>query len=266
LISIRSYTRGYSPDLGAIFEPSFFPTTARGFAEHFGVFVLLFVFGLLLVFRRRQFMAGAFLLAVAIGTVVFYGIDQNSLELTGYSRFDLFLLPPLLAGVAVLLSQLARRGKAASAALALASLAVNLAISPVNLDGTKQPYWGNYEADISEHYYPYDEALLWLSQHAEEQEILFSPMFYDYYLAFYFAKFDWHPQYEVRLAPVGTDDSSSLADALAEARMRGFGLVLFQPQAESIPQPAEMSGYCLQQVFKNQAHQLLLYSSSLKCR
>ena len=265
LINIRGYIRSYNPNLSNLLNLTLYRLTIQSFIEQFGVFLPLFFWGLLLLLRRKEYYLACFSLLLFIGVPVFYDIDTNSQGLLGYSRFNLFVLPPILVASVAAINQISKWGKIISVILACLTIAANLAISPVNLDGTKVPYWGNYQVDTSEHYYPYDQALFWLKNNQGSERILFSEMFYNYYLSFYFAKFNWHPTYDIRISAENADETSTLSDVLSEAGQEGFNLVLYQIRGNYLPQSNDTGGFCVEKVFKNQAHILLLFSRASIC-
>jgi len=265
LTDIRSYTRTYSPNISNLLNPNLYKITGRSFIEQFGIFLPFFFWGLFLLLKRKDYLVVTFTLLLFIGVSFFYGIDSESQGFIGYSRFNLFVLPPLLVGSVAAINQISKWGKTASAAVACLAIAANLAISPVNFDGTKKPNWGNYLIDTSEHYYPYDQALLWLKNNHGSQRILFSEMYYQYYLSFYFAKFNWHPTYTIRLFDENSDETVDLSKVMSEAEQEGYNLVLYQVGGNNVPQSNTIEGFCLDKVFKNQAHMLMLYSRMPNC-
>jgi len=265
LIDIRSYTRTYSPNLSNLLNPNLYKITGWSFIEQFGIFLPFFIWGLFLLFRRKDYLLFTFTLLLFIGVPVFYGLDSQGQDLIGYSRFNLFVLPSILIGSVVTLNQISKWGKTAGAAFACLAIAANLVISPVNLDGTKVPYWGNYIFDTSEHYYPYDQALLWIKNNHGSEHILFSEMYYQYYLSFYFAKFNWHPTYDIRLSAMNVNEALDLSNALSAAGQEDYDLVLYQVNGNFLPQRNATGNFCLEKVFKNQAHMLLLFSRPPNC-
>ena len=265
LTDIRSYTRTYSPNISNLLNPNLYKITGRSFIEQFGIFLPFFFWGLFLLLKRKDYLVVTFTLLLFIGVSFFYGIDSESQGFIGYSRFNLFVLPPLLVGSVAAINQISKWGKTASAAVACLAIVANLAISPVNFDGTKKPNWGNYLIDTSEHYYPYDQALLWLKNNHGSQRILFSEMYYQYYLSFYFAKFNWHPTYTIRLFDENSDETVDLSKVMSEAEQEGYNLVLYQVGGNNVPQSNTIEGFCLDKVFKNQAHMLMLYSRMPNC-
>jgi hypothetical protein len=246
-------------------NPVLYKITALAYVQQFGLLLLLFFAGLFLLLWKREYRVVFFAILLFIGVPIFYGLDDNSRSYMGYSRFNLFVLPAILLGSVVVINWISSWRKTASVLLACIVLALNLGLSPVYLDGTKVPFWGNYLIDTSEHYYPYDQALLWLKNNRGSDRILFSEMFYNYYLSFYFAKYNWHPTYDIQISAENADETSSLSNVLSEARQKGFSLVLVQVRDDFIPRPDATGDFCLEKVFKNQAHILLLFSGSGNC-
>jgi hypothetical protein len=183
----------------------------------------------------------------------------DTIEYAGYSRFNLFVLPSVLAGSAVCVQFIGTKKKWYLPALTALVLAANLARSPVNIDGTKKPYWGNYLVDTSEHYYPYPEALSWLRDHHNPALILFAGLDFFYYLDFYFDKLNWHPQYEL-LNNFRTGDLASFHDALQTASKNGSACVVVRVDENTVQKPDGVSQFWQLKVFSNRAHSLLVYT------
>jgi hypothetical protein len=221
--------------------------------------------------RKREFRSASFMLLLFLAVPLFFGIDTEArgsvtLSYAGYSRFNLFVLPVILAGSGALINAISKRALIASAGVAGLAIALNLAMSPINLDGTKVPYWGNYLVDTSEHYYPYDQAILWLSREYTDKRILFSGMDYRYPVGFYFAKYAWHPTFDVRLVPGAPDEGAALLQVLAEAEQQNQELVLWQVTGSQMPQRSESGRFCQIKEFRNQAHRLVLFSALGGCQ
>jgi hypothetical protein len=133
-------------------------------------------------------------------------------------------------------------------------------MSPINWDGTKKPLWGVYRADTAEHYYPYRETLEWLKANHEEDRILFTGMYYPYIsFAFYFGKLDWEPNHEIVLTEKTEDYNALLTEALAKANADNFDVVLYHLAGDEIPQIQDFHGFAEEQIFKNDAHSLIVY-------
>ncbi len=263
-------TRDYAPDFSKLLDVSVYSTIGRSFIEQFGIFLPLFIGGLLLLTRKRQFRSASFMFVLFLAVPLFFGIDTEArdsvtLSYAGYSRFNLFVLPAILVGAAALINAISKRAMIVSAGIASVAIALNLAMSPINVDGTKVPYWGNYLVDTSEHYYPYDEALLWLRNEYGHERILFSGMNYRYPLDFYFGKYDWHPAFDVHLVPGEPDENAALLQVLAEAEQQNYDLVLWQVRGNQIPQRSASGRFCQLKEFRNQAHRLLLFSALGTC-
>jgi len=225
--------------------------------EQFGLIYLLFIGGIVLLFRNRQYRKALFLLVTVVSIPQFHLID--TIEYAGYSRFNLFVLPSVLAGSAVFIQFIGTKKKWYLPALTALVLAANLARSPVNIDGTKKPYWGNYLVDTSEHYYPYPEALSWLRDHHNPALILFAGLDFFYYLDFYFDKLNWHPQYEL-LKDFHIGDLASFHDALQTASKNGAACVVVRVDDNTVQKPDGVSQFWQLKVFSNRAHSLLVYT------
>ena len=211
----------------------------------------------MLFWRKEYFLAGFFLSLVFLYPL-FYAVDV--LSYTGYSRFNLFVLPQILAGSSILIKQIINYRKILAIATACVILAINLWTSPVFIDGTKKPLWGNYLTDTSEHYYPYREALVWLQNNYENERIMFTGMYYDYIFEFYFAQLNWHPTSRLLLTNNGDNDAVSLSSGLAEAENAKINIVLFQVLGNEIPKVKDIGHYFYEErIFRNDAHTLVIY-------
>ncbi len=243
-----------------LLDPRLVLVVLRSRMEQFGLVYLFFLAGIALLAANRQFRKLSFLLATVLSTTLFHLIDAA--KYAGYSRFNLFVLPAVLAGSVVFLQFLGSKRKWYLPALAAFALAANLAISPVNWDGTKKPYWGNYLSKTpAEHYYPFPEALEWLKHNQNTPVIQFSGLRISYYLDFYFDKLNWHPQYEVG-KDSASGGSASISKALQTASERGFNCVVVIVD-QDLPQPLQLDGAARQwqlKVFRNMAHSLLVYT------
>lgn len=263
-LSLRAYEqlpRSFTPDMLRLVDPVTYKIIMRSFLEQFWVFFLFFLGGLSVLAWKRGYPSATFLLIVLIAGSLVFGIDSGG-AFVGYSRFNLFVLPPVLAASAVLANWIGQWRRIAIAVMSCSAIALNLIMSPIYLDGTKVPLWGNYVTDTGEHYYPYDTALLYLKQNYPKTRMLFSGMYYQYPLRFYFAKYHWFPKYGVRFI-TGLElenETLALSGVLSEAKLDEFGLVLWQVKGPNLPQTSGDASSCLVHVFRNQAHILMLFS------
>jgi hypothetical protein len=104
-----------------------------------------------------------------------------------------------------------------------------------------------------------------MKNNSGKERILFSGMDYRYYLGFYFAEYEWHPTYDVRLTSPTDDEALTLPKVLSEAGQGGFNLVLYQIRGKNIPKFSENYGFCLLKVFVNQAQELALFARNRDC-
>ncbi len=237
------------------------PVILLSHLEQFGLSYLLFLGGILLLARHRQYRKALFLLLAVAATTLFHLLDGTSYA--GYARFNLFVLPAVLAGSAVFLQFIGTKKKWYLPALTALILASNLAISPVNWDGTKKPYWGNYISKApAEHYYPYREALGWLKNHDPTAVILFTGLGSDYYFDFYFDKLNWHPRYQLLRDSPGAD-SASMRDLLQTASAAGASSVVIRLEGNDPDEFREAplaAGQWQRMVFRNMAQALVVYT------
>lgn len=284
--------RTYTPVLQAVLNPSVYRAIAQSFIEQFGAWLLLFAVGCWVLVRQKDYNTPAFLLLVAIGTPILSGLDRDGIY-AGYSRFNLLVLPSILAGTAIALKHVPLRRLALTTLLPCLLIAVNLLQSPIHLDGTKVPFWGNYLYDTSEHYYPYPEALSWIKQNAPDDRILFGRPAYGYGFGFYFNQLGWHPQYtaigirlpvsydrvwDMYFVPSAWHPKRALDTLIAESNPQGevgivletlrvgvegdFGVVVYQVLGEHVPAVQGDSDYQLQKIFVNEAHSLMVFVRS----
>jgi hypothetical protein len=256
--SLSDQSRGYDFTPSNLFNPLVYRTIARAFLQQFGVpLLLLFAGGCLLLVLKKEYIQVGFLLSVVCLYPLFHASDV--LAYTGFSRFDLFVLPAVLAGAGVLIKRALIHRNILGGAVVAAVLVINLCLSPILFDGTRKPAWGIYMINTTARTYPYREALSWLKTGHADDRILFSGMYYPYRFDFYFDQLNWTPTYEVLLTNQPDSDSVSLGRALAEAKKGKFNLVLFQVMGHTPPQVGEMGAFSEKKIFKNEAYLLILY-------
>jgi hypothetical protein len=265
-LAFRSFSptgRSLVLDLSKLANAAVYGTLARSFVEQFGVVFALFLAGLALLFRNGDRRSAAFLGLILVATPLFFALDAGYGDFTGYSRYNLFVLPVVLAGAVALINRGPRWNRIIMLALPCVVIAINLSMSPINRDGTKQPGWGVYAVPTGEEYYPYDDALLFLRQNHPHERILFSGMTYPFPFEFYFEKFDWrpYPRYRERILTAADEESVALPAVLAEARRNRFALLLWHVQGRQLPEEVQAPDACLVEIFTNQAHTLLLFST-----
>jgi hypothetical protein len=290
-LSLRStlgQLRSFDPDPGALFDPQIYRALGQSYLEQFGLMAVLFVVGLAMLARRREYVLLLFFGMVGLLQPMAYAVDQGSLY-AGYSRFNLLVLPAILAGALIALRAIVPRIRGAAALAAGVLIAANLLITPVHADGTKAPYWGNYLFDTSEHYYPFREAITWLRDDPRNDSILFAGWNYGYHFEFYFRQLQWRPRFgevgtEVTMSPERFGmhfsqsawqprrnidelmmrsspggESSRVSSMLRDAAEGGFQVVVYQVLGRQIPHLQDTGDYQLARVFSNQAHSLMVF-------
>ena len=258
---LSQQSREFSFHLANLGKPIVYATILKSFYQQIGLLLgLLFVGScIFLLFFKKEYSQTGFYVALVFLYPVFFAVD--TLIYTGYSRFNLFVLPAVLAGVAILIRELMRYKKIIVTFAACAILVVNFWISPVNLDGTKKPLWGNYLTDTSEHYYPYRAALEWLKSNNGQNPVLFAGLYYPYDFDFYFGQLDWKPAYYPQLmAKYLYSNSLNLSQAVAEADADHINIILFQVLGNNktavIP---TVGSFHEEKTFINQAQALVVY-------
>jgi len=256
LRSNSSVERNFAPDISNLLNFSVYEGFGRSLFEQFGLFLIIFIGGCILLVSMGKHSKTAFIVMTFLAFPLFFALDN--IVYTGYSRFNLFILPVILISSTFALNWLIKNKKSLGISIACLAILINIFLSPVNLDGTKKPFWGNYLTDTSEHYYPYPETIAWLKESHGNENILFAGLSYFYYVEFYFEKLDWHPQYE-RFYNTDNDELQTLAKILTEAEEKGYPVVVYHLLGGEIPQPSPTWNYQQEKVISNNAHSLVIY-------
>ncbi len=257
LRTLQTRNRSFSPEIMSLADPAVLRAIGQSLVEQIGPFLILFLAGCFLLLRRKEYLVFGFLASLFVFYPLFFASDTT--RYAGYSRFNLFILPPVLAASGVIIKELASKKKFLNILLTAAIISVNLWMSPVNLDGTKKPFWGNYLADTSEHYYPYREAIEWLKTNHRHDRILFTGMHYPYIsFSFYFSKFDWEPENKILLTENTNDQTNSVSEALSQAAAANFDVICYQAAGNEMPQVTDLYGFIQEKIIKNDAHMLII--------
>jgi len=250
-------TRSFSPHLSNLLDTTIYPVIARAFWEQFGLFVLFFISGCIVLLFNREYSSVFCYGSLIVAVLVFHILDTTAY--VGYSRFNLFLLPPILAGSLHFTRWVALQKRVVGGILLFVSIASNLLLSPVHLDGVKTPYWGNYLADTSEHYYPYQDAILWLKQNYPTKRVLFTGLDFYYPFQFYWNKWDWKPSKRDGVPSENTgDEQMMIANILDKAQDENYDVVIYRVLNEDLVVPGEIGKFRVQ-LIKNSAHTLIVF-------
>ena len=224
--------------------------------EQFGIFCITALAGLIVLIVKKKYIRFLFYAGIWVSIPIFHIVDV--LELAGYSRFNLFLVPVILLSTFEFFSLFATKRKLfVLVPAAAALLAANFFLCPINIDGTKKPFWGNSLIDTSEHYYPYPQALAWIKENHNQEKILFYNLTYYYYLDFYFNKLRWNPEYDIAKEPF-QGDQKQLQEILSSAKVQGYGVVVYHLQRSDSAQAIQQSLGVESRLISNQAHSLLV--------
>ncbi|MCE9613217.1 MAG: hypothetical protein K8T26_03020 [Lentisphaerae bacterium] len=252
--STQDIFRGHPGLWGHVLEVDLWAILAGSLWEQVGVVAVIGVVGSLALRRRATW--GLFWLWGWLAAVVVFNMGDIAMYV-GYSRYNLMLVPPLLAAG---LWWLAGASALTRGLWLTAWLAANLALSPLHADGTRRLYWGTPQADVGERYYPFRDVLQRLKAESPNARLLFAGSTYAYYLNFYFAQLDWHPAYRVAGEPAATD----LAAAARLAAEDNRDVIVWLPTREAMPLPAALPGYRLERVFTQAGVALAVYGRNLR--
>jgi hypothetical protein len=256
----RSYhgtSRNTSFELSNLMRFEIYPVIFRSFFDQFGFFIILFTAGCCFLFvKKRQILTLLFALSTIIAYSLFYAMENT--VYSGYSRFNLFSLPLIILISKEFLVDL-RHKKLLVCSLILITIILNIRLSPIHMDGTRIPLWGNYLVDTSEHYYPYPETIQWLKKNHKSRKILFSGMNYPYFFSFYFNKYGWTPPSNMMKSNYRDDEKTSLMKALEKAEASNYDIVIFQLRNNKMPKPDNQFGFQLEKIFRNQAHSIGIF-------
>jgi hypothetical protein len=259
LRNIQTRNRSFSAEPAGLADPQVLYALGQSLLDQLGPFLILFLAGSLVLLLRKEYLILGFFVSLFLVYPLFFALDAAGYA--GYSRFNLYILPMVLAVCGWLIRELIHNKKLLSVVLAGGIVLVNLWLSPIHGDGTKKPFWGVYLADTAEHYYPYREALTWLKTAHEEDRILFTGMHYPYIsFAFYFGKLGWEPDHEIVLTENTEDYRTLLAEALKTAAAGDFDVVLYQVTGSEVPQLEDTHGFAEEKRFKNDAHLLIVFT------
>jgi len=249
--------RGYGMQLSNLIQPKAYIAFAKSFIEQFGVFMLFFIGGCILLVKRKEYATVAFFLLAFVGIPLFH-ITDNWI-FAGYSRFNLFVLPLVLTGSAVFFCWVYERKKAASLVMGCLAIVASLAITPIRLDGSKQPYWDSYNINTSEHYYPYREAITWLKDTHPNEKVLIVGWTTSYYIDFYAGKYDWKNWEVLKRDRKIRNEADFISHALATAKKQKTPVVLVHVISVEFPVVTENSGYQQEMIIQNSGHSLIVY-------
>jgi hypothetical protein len=249
-------SRNTSFEISNLMRFEIYPVILRSFFDQFGFFFILFAAGCFLLVKKGQILTLTFTLSTIIAYSLFYAMENTIYS--GYSRFNLFSLPLIILLSKEFLYDL-RQKKILVCSLILITIIFNIRLSPIHMDGTRIPLWGNYLVDTSEHYYPYSETIQWLKKNHKSKKILFSGMNYPYFFSFYFNKYKWTPLSNMLKSNYRDDEKTSLLKALESAEASNYDIVVFQLRNNKMPKTDNQYGFRLIKIIRNQAHSIGIF-------
>ena len=248
LISTRSFT----PDILNLFDLTNYYFVILSLLQQLGPFLFFFIAGCIVLFRDRKLILPFYYLATIIAILAFHMVDYRSY--IGYSRFNLFILPAVLAGSIRFITWASKQRQYAASILLFIAIGSNLLFSPIHLDGAKTAYWGNYLTDTSEHYYPYQDALIWLKNNYAEERMLFAGLDFYYPFEFYWNKLDWKPKRDGIPSEGITDETLAISSILKKAEDEHYSIVVYRVKDNNFVLPRETGKFRIQVTQKQRAH------------
>lgn len=261
---VQDVGRSYWPDFSALSDLDTYNTLARAFWDQLGPIALLSPLGMALLAKKK---VGTFSFLL-VAFVIYAGFHVLDLEwVLAYSRYMLFFAPMVICASHQVILWVSKRSLKFVLLLLFVMASANLIMSPVNLDGSKKPGWGQYREDVSEHYYPYREAIHHILMQHPQDKCQLTGLSYRYLHQFYVRPADL-PSHSLDPRPPGRFEWRRIsreewadADAvLLEAKETGCKHVIFQVLDGRVPSPRSATGFELNRVFRNSAHSVVLFS------
>ncbi len=244
--------RPFILNTGNLSDPTLPPRLARSLWDCFGILLFPAAAGaVLLAVRRKRILLSFYLSAMFLNAAMHF-LDLP--RYVGYSRFNLFLLPSLIALSLESLRFARLRFPVPAIAILALAVAADIRMSPINADGTKKPYWGVYGEDCGEHYYPYRDALRWIAANHPGQKALLTGNDYLYRARFYP---EGRALDQLLVNPKDTG-AVTLDTLLARSSREGYRVVLYHLRGGQ-PALRDAHGFGPPRVFRNQAHALLVF-------
>ncbi len=165
-----------------LWDPVLYGTVVVSICEQAGGLLIPAAIGLVVLCRERRFLYLGFLLLAAGASILLHFVDSPLY--IGYSRFNLFALPSVLA-LSVLGVRTCSGTRIALYPLLLLTVGINLLQSPVAGDGGRREGWGTYAYDCSEQILPLREALERIDSYGTCSRLYVAGLANDYPFAFY---------------------------------------------------------------------------------
>lgn len=271
---IRNYNGNVRP--GALsFEQlkhwSAYAIMLKSFWQQFGLFSLLYIAALFHYLFQKQF---AKLLLMKLGLVFIvcmFAADSGGVY-TGYSRFNLLVLPFFVIGGMDVLLLIYHKGKQLFYGAIAAVFLLNIVLCPIRLDGAKEAYWGDYGYDTAEHYYPFRAALNYTKEQGYTNVALLTNDYQAYFLrfSFQFAHLQYAPQFTISVNPALFDKQQAIGNVQSLLNSGVQAVILQIHQYDLTKKNTEVAPYladlaasfsgCKVQVIQNEAHTLLVVS------
>jgi len=222
-----SEQRPYNIHLGYLVDPEMWFIMLKAIVDQMLTPAILALSGAVVLILQRRLFFLLLLLLSGMSSLVFFAVDNSAYW--GYSRFNLFFVPPMLVGSLVFFRYLLDKGrKNILYVLVVSAIVVNIVQRPMDLSGVRTADWGVYRAKTAEYYYPYRDALFWVYNHAKNENILISGADYPYKYGFYTDLWQWQANIKQDVVRQAQVDVGLFRQTCLKAAREGYSVLVFQ--------------------------------------
>jgi len=252
--SVMDCRRGYHPSVSNLLDPHIYVVELKSLAIQFGSWLVLAVAGAVMLAKRKEWGVLSFLASATAAIIAFHILDTKTL--VGYARFNLLVAPMIIASGSYCLWDWGSLRQWVLGITLIATVALNLALTPFHGDGSRRSGWGDTPFSGVEFSYPFRSAIGWVSGHYEGKRILIGGLNYPYAFVKYYATKPF--SYELFEARDADPLNKQLNDALAKAAAGGFDALLFAVPGDATPSLDAGTRWHIAKVFENRANRLVL--------
>ncbi len=278
--------RKYAPSFSAFFDGQTYDILASAFTTEYGLLGVLFLVGLVVLWVQRKRLE-VLLVGVSFGVWAVMHITDIP-DVLGYSRFMLYFMPMMAVAASHAVGAAWRKAPVGTLAGLAVWAGLNLLLSPFHIDGSKLAAWGQYRSDThaysmggwqqeieakrlyrvyrldwTEHSYPYRSAIRYVQEKYPQDRTLLLGAYYQYWQQYYTGETDRFRRWPVfELSRRDLNESVAASLMLEKACEAGVQHVLYHVLGDATPRPPVTYGFELEKVFQNDAHQIVLYTST----
>ncbi len=250
--------RSYSANPAHLLDPEMWQITFQATLDQMLMPAVLAISGMAVLFIQGRLAFLLLLLLSWLSSLVFFALDNPAYW--GYSRFNLFLLPPLLAASLIFIRHLLDTGnKNTLYGIVAIAIAVNLVQRPMNLSGVRMAEWGVYKEKTAEYYYPYRNALRWLHNNVPDKKTLIAGAYYPYKYSYYTDLWQWQADISQRLTQKEQVDIELFRLTCQKAALDGYSVLLFQMTGRRLANASAGTSCEAQKSFQYNDNEIVIY-------